>query len=570
MGLVDAAGVASIMPFVAVLTDPNVVETNRYLAAIYNRLGFQTSNSFLIFLGLVSLLVVVGSTGFRALTLWTTLRYTSMRQHALSCRLFAAYLNRPYVWFLRRHSADLGKTILAEVGNVVGGAIMPTLQLASQLVILTFMVGMLLVVDVGLALIVSVVLGSAYGLISWRTRRYLTQLGEARVRANRERFRLSNEAFAAIKDIKIMGLEDALLRRFEKPSLRFVRNAADHQVVTQLPQYGLQAIAFSGILLIVQYQLLTSGSLSQSLPLIALYTFAGYRMLPAVQHLYASVSNLRFSASALNLLHQDLEESSEVQSGDRSSPVTSDLPLKKQLDLINVSYRYPGAPSLALRDVSISIPARSIVGFAGFTGAGKTTAVDVILGLCPPDAGQVLIDGIALTADNTRAWLRHVGYVPQHIFLADDSVAANIAFGVPGEAIDAKAVERAAKLANLHEFVTEEMELGYGSLIGERGIRLSGGQRQRIGIARALYHDPDVVIMDEATNALDNITERAVMEAVGSLGHRKTIILIAHRLTTVKKCDIIFLFERGQIVASGSYEKLMTNNGNFRRMASEA
>ncbi len=225
----------------------------------------------------------------------------------------------------------------------------------------------------------------------------------------------------------------------------------------------------------------------------------------------------------------------------------------------------PSAPRC--RGLSLTIPARTTVGIVGGTGAGKTTAVDLLLGLLEPQAGEIRVDGVAVTAGNLRAWQNAIGYVPQQIFLIDDSVSANIAFGQPKRKIDQAAVERAARIAELHDFVTTEMPQGYDTLVGERGVRLSGGQRQRIGIARALYHDPDVLILDEATSALDNLTEKAVMDAVHNLGHAKTIVLIAHRLSTVRDCDTIFMLERGALIAEGSYDELLEHSREFRAMA---
>ena len=230
-------------------------------------------------------------------------------------------------------------------------------------------------------------------------------------------------------------------------------------------------------------------------------------------------------------------------------------------------FSYPLAERKALQGLSLSIPARTTVGIVGGTGAGKTTAVDLMLGLLTVQEGTLAVDGMPITARNLRAWQDNIGYVPQAIFLTDDTVAANIAFGIPPEQVDRAAVERAARIAELHDFVTEELPQGYDTLVGERGIRLSGGQRQRIGIARALYHDPDVLIMDEATSALDNLTEKAVMDAVHNLGHAKTIVLIAHRLTTVQSCDTIFMLEHGRLIAQGCYDELLDSSRKFRAMA---
>lgn len=241
--------------------------------------------------------------------------------------------------------------------------------------------------------------------------------------------------------------------------------------------------------------------------------------------------------------------------------------VKQDIELDQLTYSYPGAKGLAVCDLSLSIPARSTVGLVGASGSGKTTTVDIILGLLTPNAGLLRVDGNSITVSNVRAWQRSIGYVPQHIYLIDDTVAANIALGVPSDQIDLAAVERAARIAMLHEFVINEMPSGYSTRVGERGVRLSGGQRQRIGIARALYHDPEVLILDEATSALDNLTEQAVMNALNTLGNSKTIILIAHRLSTVRGCDQIILLEAGRVKSKGTFNELTKNNESFRAMA---
>ena len=265
-------------------------------------------------------------------------------------------------------------------------------------------------------------------------------------------------------------------------------------------------------------------------------------------------------------MHQDF---SSLQATEPQQGHLSPLPLTQAIQLSHVSYCYPNAPQSALKGIDLAIPAGSMVGFVGATGSGKTTVVDVILALLEPQEGALKIDGQPIAADNRRQWQRAIGYVPQHIYLADDSVAAKIAFGVNAKDIDRQAVERAAKIANLHEFVTNELPQQYQTTVGECGLRLSGGQRQRIGIARALYHNPQVLIMDEATSALDNLTEQAVMEAVHNLGHEITIILIAHRLSTVKACDTIFLLEKGELKAQGTFDELTQANDRFRAMAAQ-
>jgi ABC-type multidrug transport system fused ATPase/permease subunit len=367
--------------------------------------------------------------------------------------------------------------------------------------------------------------------------------------------------------VKLLGLEEAYLDRFHPPSVQVAVSASFSQVISELPRYLLETIAFGGMILLILALLLAgNGSLSDILPVLGVFAFAGLRMFPAVQQIYHALSYLRYTGAALEIVHRDTMETRENLLRIPGAEVPP-LHVHRQIALADDHNDYPKAERAALQGLSLAIAANTTVGIVGGTGAGKTTAVDVMLGLLAPQAGQLRVDGEAITPANLRAWQNSVGYVAQQIFLIDDSVAANIAFGIAADAIDMAAVERAARVANLHDFVTGELPQGYQTAVGERGVRLSGGQRQRIGIARALYHDPDVLLLDEATSALDNLTERAVMEAVHNLGHQKTIIMIAHRLTTVKDCDMIFLLENGQLAAQGRYDDLLRDSEIFRRMA---
>jgi ABC-type multidrug transport system fused ATPase/permease subunit len=383
------------------------------------------------------------------------------------------------------------------------------------------------------------------------------------VKANQDRFTAISEAFGASKVVKVRGLEQAYTNRFSAPAQAYARHQATAQVISQLPRFALEAIAFGGMLLVVLYLMAQSGSIAKALPIITVYAFAGYRLIPALQQIYGAVTQLRFAGPALDSLHADLLSLKPAH----PNPSQDTIRLNQAIVLKGIQFRYPNAPHLALKNLCLSIPAKSTVGFVGATGSGKTTTVDLILGLLEAQEGKLEVDGNAITEHNKRAWQRTIGYVPQHIYLADATVEANIAFGLEAQDINQAAVERAAKIANLHNFVHNELPQQYQTTVGERGVRLSGGQRQRIGIARALYHNPKVLILDEATSALDNLTEQAVMEAVNNLGHEITIILIAHRLSTVKACEIIFLLDKGVLQAQGSFDELMQSNELFRAMA---
>ena len=563
--ILDVVGVASIMPFMAVLSNPDQIQTNVFLNAAYTKLGFTKPQQFLFALGLLVFVLLMVSLALRALTTYAQQRFALMREYSIGKLLLESYLCQPYSWFLSRHSADMGKTILSEVDKVIYYTFLPLLNLIAYGAVTIALFILLIVVDPKLALIACVIFATAYALIFKTTRAFLARIGKERTKVNQERFCAVIEAFSAAKEVKVGGLEQTYIKRFAVPAQIYARNLATAQAISQMPRFAIEGIAFGGMLLVVLYLMLQTNSFSNALPIIALYTFAGYRLMPALQQIYGAVTQLRFGYPALDALHADLMSLQPKY----PNPSQDAIPLKQAITLNQIHYCYPNAQQSALKNLSLSISAKSTVGLVGVTGSGKTTMVDLILGLVEAQEGTLEVDGQAITEHNRRAWQRTIGYVPQQIYLADDTVAANIAFGLDPKDIDQQAVERAAKIANLHDYVTNELPQQYETTVGERGVRLSGGQRQRIGIARALYHKPQVLILDEATSALDNLTERAVMEAIHNLGHEITIILIAHRLSTVRACDTIFLLESGELKAKGSYAELIQASEQFRLMAKE-
>ncbi len=567
MAILDMLGVASILPFMAVLTNPELVQTNAVLNSAFSvgrHFGIRTSEQFLFALGVSVFVLLFTSLIFKAGTIYVQTRFALMREYSIGKRLVEGYLHQPYTWFLNRHSADLGKAILSEASNVIGGGLSPLINLIAQSVVALALLILLISVDPLLALCVGFVLGLSYAGIFAFMSGWLKRLGQARIDANTERFTAVSEAFGAAKEVKVGGLEQACIRRFAEPAKIYAKGQATASIIRQMPRFALEAIAFGGMLLLILYLMAESDSFLSALPVITLYAFAGYRLMPALQQIYGALVQLRFAGPAVDALYHDLRS---LQAADAQYGHVSPMSLRQAITLRKVSYRYPRASQLALKLIDLTIPANSKVGFVGTTGSGKTTTVDVILGLLEPQQGNLCVDGQPITAGNRRSWQRIVGYVPQQIYLADDSIAANIAFGVNADDIDQVAVQRAAKIANLHEFVNNDLPQGYDTTVGERGVRLSGGQRQRIGIARALYHKPQVLILDEATSALDNLTEQAVMKAMTNLGSDITIILIAHRLSTVRSCDQIYLLERGEVKAFGTYEQLAANSQHFKAMA---
>lgn len=566
MAFLDMLGVASILPFMAVLTNPELVDSNAILNTAFNisrHIGIQNTEEFLFALGVAVFVMLVTSMAFKALTTYAQIRFSLMREYSIGKRLLEVYLQKPYTWFLNHHTANLGKTILSEVSNVVHAGIIPVMTLMAQSMVALAMLILLLLADPFLALSVGMVLGVSYFGIFVFMSSWLKSLGKSSIKANQERFKAVSEAFGAPKLVKVNGLEQTYIQRFDKPAKIYADDQATANIIAQLPRYALEVLAFGGMLIVILYLMTTSGSFAEAAPTIALYAFAGYRLMPALQQIYSALTQLRFIGPALDTLFQDLNGQ---QVADRQNNQITPQPLKQSIKLQQVSYRYENAKQSAIKNIDIIIPAYKKVGFVGVTGSGKTTVMDLILGLIEPQEGTITIDGELMTAANRMQWQRSVDYVPQQIYLSDESVAENIAFGINPEFIDQKAVERAAKIAKIHDFVIKNLPEGYATMVGELGVRLSGGQRQRIGIARALYHNPLVLVLDEATSALDNLTEEALMEALNNIGHDTTIIIVAHRLSTVRKCDIIYFLDKGQLKAFGTYDELIKTNKKFREM----
>ena len=560
--LLDMIGVASILPFIAVLVNPDIIQTNFILKTLFDylsRFGVENNQHFLFALGVIVFVLLIISLIFKALATYVQIRFVLMREYIIGKHLVEGYLHQPYSWFLNRNSAVLGKTILSEVAQVVIG-LMSLMDIIAKSMIVIVLVFLLVLIDPKLALSVSIIFGAAYGIVYYFTRRFLKQIGKVRLKNNQSRFMALSETFGAAKEVKLSGLEQNFIKKFSDPAQIFARSQTFSSLIGQLPRFFIEGVAFGGILVMILYLMMKTGSFNNSIPIISLYTFAGYRLMPAIQAIYVSFTRITYISPSLDKLYDDIKSLKQF-SLSKNSDV---LPLDNSIALKNINYNYPETTKKTLKNINLFISAKTTVGFVGTTGSGKTTTADIILGLLEPQEGSLEVDGQHITNKNLRSWQKSIGYVPQHIYLSDDTVAANIAFGIPHEDINYEAVERASKIANLYKFVTDELPRKFQTKIGENGVRLSGGQRQRIGIARALYNNPQVLVLDEATSALDNLTEKLVMDAINNLNKKITIILVAHRLNTVRKCDNIFLFEKGELINNGKFEDLKKSNDKFR------
>ena len=571
-GISQAVSVVSIFPFMDVITNPNIIEENYWLNLIYTELGFTSSSDFIIFLGFATLTLLVVSNAISAFTIWYKAKFVWANNHSISKRLLDIYLRQNYPFFLSKNSADVSKNILSEVQLLTTGYMIPLLHAISGVIISLTIIVSIFIISPYATLFAIIIFGGIYGLIYTFFRNKLRKSGKSRLNANQERFSVVNEAFGGIKDIKLKGNELFYLKMYSKPSKVYADTMAKHKVIGEIPKFLLETLAFGGIIAFILILYLLYGDVGNVIPIASLFAFAGYRLMPSLQKVYDGVTKLKFNYHTLDNIRKEMANAENIfqyQNINIEEIPSETIELEKEIRLEGVKYSYPNTTHNSLDGVDISVKKGTSVAVVGTTGAGKTTLVDVILGLLLPQEGTIYVDDTKITESNLRAWQKNLGYVPQHIYLANSSVKNNIAFGIPDDQIDMEQVIRSAKIANIHDFVMEEMQDGYDTIVGERGVRLSGGQRQRVGIARALYHDPDVLVLDEATSSLDGMTEKAFVDALNKLAKVKTLIIIAHRFNTIQNCDKIYMLEKGRITAEGTYAELLDSNSRFQLLANE-
>ena len=563
VAILEVFGVALIMPFISVTSNPDLINQNDSLGIIYNYFNFSSTNDFIVFLGLIYLFFLIFSQIFKAIVTFFQLRFIFMREASFSRRLLESYLKQPYSWFLDKHSGELGKSILSEVAEAIHYSIHPLLKLFSQSALAFVLIILIVIVDPYVALFTLLSLIFLNQFIFNRLKQGISDKGIQKVKSNKKRFTSVVEAFGAIKEIKLNGIEKVYTKRFNKSSKDFANTNSSIQIISILPKYLLETFVFGFLILFIIISINNGLNISDTLPTITLFAFASLRLVPSAQQIFASMSKIHFSNSGLDVILNQFDNDKELK---LSMNHKNKLKISKLVNIKNLSFSYTESKNLALKNINLSIPLGSKIGLVGYTGSGKTTLVDIFLGLLKPSQGDVFVDENKIDLSNIREWQNSIGYVPQQIYLSDQTIAENIAFGLSMDELNLYQVKKVAKIARIDEFISSELEDGYKTKVGERGVRLSGGQKQRIGIARALYNNPSLLILDEATSALDNITEKAVMNSITDEFKNLTMIIIAHRLNTVRMCNCIHLLNNGEIVSSGTYEELLSSSNEFKEM----
>ncbi|MEY2965077.1 MAG: hypothetical protein RLZZ228_890 [Actinomycetota bacterium] len=571
MAFSTVAGIAAVMPFFAVLAEPSLIESNRWLGVAYEWSGAESPRAFVVFLGIALIVAITLANVVNLLGKLAMTRFAFWVSNDLQITLFNEYLNRDYLFHSRENSATLVSKTTWQVQRITNGILQQGINLLTNVITIGTIVGAIVLVNPTVAAGAALVIGGSYVLIYLGVRNRLQRFGQLQTRANAARQRALQEGFGGIKEIIVLNVRGIFRREFEERCWDISKTSADAQVIGQSPKHALECIAVGGLVGVALIMSSAAGESSSAGPgpWLAQLSFLGlaaYRLLPAMQQLFQSITQIRVNRSAFENIVDDLRLGRSRERSESSSVLEwSDRP-RLAIELRNASFRYGADRPRALNDLNLSIPVGTTVGFVGPSGSGKTTTADIVLGLLVPECGALVVDGETIDDSNRVAWQSRLAYVPQHIFLTDGSVAENIAFGVRREEIDMDRIREAGRLAQIDEFV-QGLDKAYDEQIGERGVRLSGGQRQRIGIARALYRQASVLVFDEATSALDGLTEQEVMSAIEGLQGQRTILLIAHRLTTVRHCDAIFEFENGRVARSGTYEELLATSERFRRMA---
>lgn len=565
--MAQMVGVAAIFPFINAVMDPAAFIENPYVQPIYKGLGIKSVDTFIMLLGVAVFFTVVFSSIVSGITIWAKTRFVLSKNHTLSYRLLSTYLSQPYAFFLKRNSNEMGKNVLSEVTQLTHGLMVAVFEIIISGLNIIIMMGFLLLVEVRMTGAAILIFGICYTLLTGFIRKRMTHNGVISLEANTERYRLTNEALSGIKATKVMNIEQYFLNNFRIHSEIYARVNIFGGLARELPKYVLEAVGFGGIVLYIMVKMGGGYSLKDSIPMISLFAFAGYKMMPALHRLYSAYTNLFHYEAVLNQIHRDMNDYEDKLTEVAVQTEEKHLSFEDSLSLENIFFIYEGSERPVLNGLSIVIKKNEVIGFVGTTGAGKTTLVDILLGLLRPDEGCLRVDQQIIGEHNISAWQRQIGYVPQDIYLSDDSIAHNIAFGIEKDYIDMVGVRKAARIAALDEFIINDLPDQYETVIGERGVRLSGGQRQRIGLARALYHNPEVLILDEATSSLDGFTEDAVIQAIKNASELRTVIMIAHRLTTLQDCDQIYIIRNGTIDGHGTYRELIESNELFMDMA---
>ena len=562
----EVVSLGAVLPFLGILIAPDRVFNHPIAADVARAWNITSADQLLLPLTVAFAVTALAAGAIRLFMLWVSTRLAFAAGADLSLEVYRRTLYQPYRVHVARNSSEVISGITGKTTIVVFSVLLPLLTLISSVVLLVAIILALLAIDAAVAFVAAVGFGASYGLITWLSRRRLERNSQRIARESTQVLKALQEGLGGIRDVLLDGAQPVYSNIYRQADQPLRRAQGNNTFISQSPRYAMEVLGMVLIAALAYGLSRQAGGVATALPVLGALALGAQRLLPALQQSYNAWANIVGSQASLA---ETLELLDQALPAEMLQPVPEPLPLQHAIHFDAVRFRYSSDGPWVLNDLNLTIPKGARVGFVGSTGSGKSTALDLLMGLLEPTQGRILVDGQPIRGNRLRAWQQAIAHVPQSIYLADTTLAENIAFGVPPEAIDMDRVRQAARQAQIANFI-ESRPKGYQAFVGEHGIRLSGGQRQRIGIARALYKQASVLVFDEATSALDNATEQAVINAVENLGRDLTILIIAHRLTTVQHCGTIVELEHGRVVAQGPYDQLLESSASFQIMVRSA
>jgi ABC-type multidrug transport system fused ATPase/permease subunit len=560
-GLLEVFGIGLLYPYIAILQDPSKITTNHYTDAIYRYLAFTSSQSFSVFLSVFLLAIFCSKAVF---AIWMSdfqVRFIYGKHSQVARDLLTQYLKQPYSFFLSTNTSILIGNVTTSLNQVFAGAVQAVLATVSEFIVLAGLLVVLALLSPAVTMVGLALVGGVSILFIRSVKSRVARYGTESDIHWKAMIRTVNEAVSSAKEIKVLGRAQFFVDQFTYESDKFLWAYGRNTILSQLPRVTLETGAVAVLILVAMVAILYQRSQEGLFAILAIFALATVRLVPSANRILRAWNDIIYNLPAIEMVGRLVATLAAPEQLPDAEVQGTKLPLHRAMSISIKSFSYPANPNFSLRNIELTINKGQTVAFIGHSGSGKTTLVDLILGLFPQFEGEILVDGCDIKKD-IMAWRRSIGYIAQSLYMSDDTIARNVAFGVPADDIDINKLARAIKLAGLDP-VIQSQPAGLNTVIGDRGIRLSGGERQRIGIARALYHDPELLILDEATSALDNETERQIVDSILGLSPAKTIIMIAHRLTTVKHCDVVYLIRDGLISDHGSFREVSERNSGL-------
>ena len=569
LGLFDVLGILSILPFLTLAANPDILSSNKYLSLIQTWTNFS-NKELIIFFGIISFFIIIVNQSIRIFSTWYASFVNQSIWRTLSKRMFGYFLEQKYSYHLQHNSYAMLEKLSVQVNSAQAGVIVPLHDLAGFLFSSFFIFGTLLFLHPVIVLVTALFFGIVYFILFKVYKTKLEKQGNILTESSSNIYQVYGDAFGSIKEIKILHNENFYKSLFDPAAKKHSEALTKSRLFTDVPYSIAEVIGFGGLMFLTLVLLFTSPDFKSIVPTLGLFAFALKRVIPSINGIYKQISTMKFYQAAFNAVKNELAAAFIIDQKRNKKKISNNrIEFNKMIELNNLTFSYENSKSKALDSISLKIEKGIFVGITGSTGSGKTTLLDVILGLHSPKSGNILIDGRLLNENNLLGWHSIIGYVEQEGFLSDKTITDNIAFGIDNKKIDLLKVKESAKLAKINEFIENELANKYETIIGERGVRLSGGQRQRVRIARAFYREPEILILDEATNALDELTEEKVIHSLKKLPNNLTVIMVSHRVSALKNCDKIIFIENKKKVDEGKYEYLEKNNIKFRELIKE-